>query len=320
MKKMEMSTSKKYSCQGLINLMKSAENHTLQALAVEYAKMGFPVFPCDSNKAPIVDHVLGFGHGFRDATIDLKLIARTWHKYPDAGIGVALPEDLIVFDCDVLKDAAKRPILMDGRPDIIGLKSFQNLILDLNLESPDLNTLSVKTQSGGRHFYYLMPEGTPSFCHTHALEGLDLKGYGGYVILPNSQGQYGRYEFLNLTEIRPIPETLLKWILQFRGAKTEFRKLPTGTGKVDREEIIRVLEPYWVRANGRRNDFTLAIAGFIARSGGTEDDATFIISELAKLTGKGHDHIPGAKYAFHREGPVKGFSSLEKLMEELLND
>ena len=317
MKKMETGTSKKYSCQGLINLMKSAENHTLQALAVEYAKMGFPVFPCDSNKAPIVDHVLGFGHGFRDATIDLKLIARTWHKYPDAGIGVALPEDLIVFDCDVLKDAAKRPILMDGRPDIIGLKSFQNLILDLNLESPDLNTLSVKTQSGGRHFYYLMPEGTPSFCHTHALEGLDLKGYGGYVILPNSQGQYGRYEFLNLTEIRPIPETLLKWILQFRGPKSEFKELPTGTAKIDREEMVRVLEPYWAKGDGRRNDLTMAIAGFIAHSGGSEDDAFYVIAKLCELTGKGCDHIPGAKYAFRRDGPVRGFRSLEQLMEDI---
>ena len=93
-----------------------------------------------------------------------------------------------------------------------------------------------------------------------------------------------------------------------------------GSGKVDREEIIRTLSPYWVKADGKRNEFTLAIAGFIARSGGTEADATFVISALAKLTGKGHDHIPGAKYAFHREGPVKGFSSLEKLMEELLNE
>ena len=309
-----------YNLSELINLMKSADKPTQQALAIEYSRVGFPVFPCDSNKAPIVDHSLGFVHGFKDATTNLKLIVRTWHKYPDAGIGVALPEDLIVFDCDVGKDAEKRPVLMDGRPDIIGLKSLQNLILDLNLKSSDLNTLSVKTQSGGRHFYYLMPEGTPSFCHTHAMEGLDLKGSGGYVILPHSRGQYGYYEFLNLTEIRPIPERLLRCVLQFRVPKSEFKELPTGTAKIDREEIVRILEPYWSKADGRRNEFTLAIAGFIAHSGGTEEDATFVISELAKLTGKGHDHIPGAKYAFRRDGPVKGFRSLEQLMEEISND
>ena len=317
--KKETSIPQWYSCQGLISLMKLADKPTQQALALEYAKMGFSLFPCNL-KAPIKDPFLGFEHGFRNGTRDLKLIARTWHKYPNAAIGLAIPEDLIIIDCDVKKDAEGRPILTDGHPDVIGLRSFQRLIIELGFMDADLDTLSVRTQSGGRHFYYRMPEGVPSFNHTHALEGLDLKGYGGYVILPHSQGQYGYYEFLNLTEIRTIPEGLLNWILQFRGAKTEFRKLPIGTGKVDREEIIRVLEPYWVRANGRRNDFTLAIAGFIARSGGTEEDATFIISELARLTGKGHDHIPGARYAFRREGPVKGFSSLEKLMEALQND
>ena len=309
-----------YNLSELINLMKSADKPTQQALAIEYSRVGFPVFPCDSNKAPIVDHSLGFVHGFKDATTNLKLIVRTWHKYPDAGIGVALPEDLIVFDCDVGKDAEKRPVLMDGRPDIIGLKSLQNLILDLNLKSSDLNTLSVKTQSGGRHFYYLMPEGTPSFCHTHAMEGLDLKGSGGYVILPNSPGQYGKYEFLNLTEIRPIPEALPNWILRFRGPKSEFKELPTGTAKIDREEIVRILTAYWAKGDGRRNDLTMAIAGFIAHSGGSENDAFYVIAKLCELTGKGCDHIPGAKYAFRRDGPVRGFRSLEQLMEDIGHD
>ena len=317
--KKEMRVPEKYSYQGLISLMKLTDKPTQQALALEYAKMEFSLFPCNL-KAPIKDPSLGFIHGFKDATTDLKLIARTWHKYPNAAIGLAIPEDLIIIDCDVKKNAEGSPVLMDGHPDIIGLRSFQRLIIEIDFKDADLNPLSVRTQSGGRHFYYRMPEGVLSFNRTHALEGLDLKGYGGYVILPNSPGQYGRYEFLNLTEIRAIPEGLLKWILQFRGPKTEFRKLPTGTGKVDREEIIRILEPYWVRANGRRNDFTLAIAGFIARSGGTEEDATFIISELARLTGKGHDHIPGARYAFRRAGPLKGFRTLEQLMEVLQND
>ena len=314
------STPKKYSCQGLISLMKLAYKPTQQALAIEYARAGLPVFPCNSNKAPILDPTMGFIHGFKDATADQKFIAKIWYKYPKAAIASAIPKNLIIIDCDAKKNAEGRPVLTDGHPDIIGLRSFQRLIIELDFTDADLNTLSVRTQSGGRHFYYRMPEGIPSFNHTHALEGLDLKGYGGYVILPNSQGQYGTYEFLNLTEIRPIPEALLKWVLQFRVPKSEFKKLPTGKAKIDRERIVRILEPYWAKADGRRNDFTLAIAGFIARSGGTEDDATFVISELTRLTGKGHDHISGAKYAFKRDGPVKGYRSLEQLMEEIEND
>ena len=259
---------KEYSLQGLITLIDSQVKPTQQGLAVEYRDMGFPVFPCNKDKAPIVDHSLGFRNGFKDATRDLKLIAKAWHKYPDAGIGLALPPDVIVFDCDVLKDAEKRPILKDGKPDVIGLKSFQELIIKLNLHEADINTLTVKTQSGGRHFFYRMPEGFPSFNHTHALEGLDIKGLRGYVILPNSRGQYGRYEFLNLTEIRPIPVALLRWILQFKDKPvSEFERLPIGTARVNRDEIIRILSPYWTKADGRRNDLTLAIAGFIARSG-----------------------------------------------------
>lgn len=295
----------------------NAKNLTAQGLAVEYAKIGWPVFPCDSFKAPIVDHVLGFIHGVNNATTDLNLIAKTWHKYQDAGIGLKIPENIIVFDCDVKKDAERRPILKDGNPDIIGLKSFQNLILRFNLQDTDLNTLSVKTQSGGRHFYYRMPEGVISFNHTHALEGLDLKGYGGYVILPNSKGQYGQYEFLNLTENRPIPEGLLKWVMSFKTPGGDLKKLSIGTAKIDREEIIRTLAPYWAKADGRRNDFTLAIAGFIAHSGGTPNDAVYIVAKLSEITGKGHDHVYGAKYAFRKEGKLKGLPTLKKLMAEV---
>lgn len=318
MKRMETGISKKYSCQKLINLFNSLEP-TQQGLAVEYAKIGWPVFPCDSNKVPIVDPSLGFVHGHKDAMTIPKFIAKTWHKYPNAAIGFAIPPDIEIIDCDVRKDAEKRPIIRDGKPEIIGLESLNGLARKLSLNDMDFATLTTKTQSGGCQIFYRMPKGVPSFCRTHALEGLDLKGYGGYVILPNSQGQYGKYEFLNLTEIQPIPEGLLKWILQFWEQKGEFKKLPTGTAMIDREEIVRVLVPYWAKADGKRNDFTLAISGFIARSGGSEQDALYVISKLCKLAGRGYDHIPGTRYAFHREGKIRGLPSIKQIMEEINN-
>lgn len=293
------------------------------SMAVEYGKFGFSIFPCNADKSPIVDPALGYYHGLHNSTTIPKVIAKTWHKYPDAAIGWAISRDIIVIDCDVKKDDEKRPILKDDdNPDIIGLRSFEELIIKLNLDEAALNTLTVKTQSGGRHFFYMMPEGGSSFNHTHAMEGLDIKGFGGYVILPNSQGQHGRYEFMNLTEIKPIPDPLLNWISSNFNDKIsgKYEKLPIGTAKIDREEIIRILAPYWAKAEGKRNDFMLAIAGFIARSGGTEQDAKNIISELCRLTGKGHDHIPGIRYAFSRDGPVKGLSSIENIMGEIKNE
>ena len=143
---------------------------------------------------------------------------------------------------------------------------------------------------------------------------------GGYTILPNSAGEYGKYHFLNLSEIREIPDSLLKWAMQFKGKTANVKPLPTGTGNVDREKIIRILRPYWDKGDGRRNDLTLSIAGFIAHSGGSENDATFVITELARITGKGGDHISGATYAFRRNGSVKGLTSLKKIMEEIEHD
>ena len=313
---------KKYSCQGIISLINSHAEPTQQAFAVEYGKI-FPVFPVGVNKVPIVDYSLGFKNGFWDATSDLKLIARTWHKYPNARIGLALPEDVIVFDCDVLKDDDKRPILIDGLPNIIGLTSFQKLVLDLNID--DIDTLTVRTQSGGRHFYYLMPEGIPSFNHNGALEGLDLKGFGGYVILPNSQGQYGRYEFLNLTEIRPIPESLLKWILQFKGSGSRELKEPEAQEVNDSRisDFANQVLPAWNKAIARHmgNEMRLAIAGTLYHYGWPEAEAERtmkLIIDGSEVKGLSDKNAVQYTYANGRAGrPVYGFSRLKQIIEEL---
>ncbi len=316
--------SKLYSCSDIIKLYEIAETPTMQALALAFAMMGWPVFPCKMDKTPIVDPLLGFTRGFKDATTDLKRIAKAWHKYPNASIGFAILPRIVVIDLDVLKDSNKVPIKEeDGTTIFPGLKSFQDLIA-LELYLPRcLETLSVDTQSGGRQFYYLLPEGYQSFNHTAALPGLDIKGYGGYVILPNSQGKFGNYSFRHLSAIKPIPEGLLNWIEKFRNPEPHASKVPIirpGTATIDLEEVVKILLPYWQKADGRRNDFTLAIAGFIARSGGSEEDAKYVVSELCERTGKGRDHINGTKYAFRRNGPIKGLNSIEKIMGKIEND
>jgi hypothetical protein len=202
-------TSSNYNrCTTVLNLSNLPESPTQQALAVEYAKMGWKIFPCDMSKAPIVDHSLNLLHGLKDSTSDPRIAAKIWYKYPGAAIGFAIPMHMIVFDCDVRKDSQKRPSFTDGVPDMTGLRSYQDLVIEFNITGAELQTMSVKTQSGGRHIYYQMPEGISSFNHTGALTGLDIKGFGGYVILPNSMGSYGKYEFLNRSEIRQIPESL----------------------------------------------------------------------------------------------------------------
>ena len=318
-----------YNPLNLINLSNLPESPTQQALAVEYAKMGWAIFPCDTNKAPIVDDALGFSHGFRDATTDLKLIARTWHKYPNAGIGLAIPEDLVIIDCDVRKDAEKRPVLKNGLPDMIGLKSFQDLVNQLNITGADLDTLSVKTQSGGRHFFHKMPEGISSFNHVAALPGLDLKGYGGYVILPNSVGEYGEYEFLNMTYIRPIPEALLKWVMQLKGQNVANARTSQVQQVVDDprvSEFVNEIMPAWNSAIREHlgNEMRLAIAGTLYHYGWPESKAKQVmrlIIEKSEVQGLSEKNVVNYTYKNGAAGKsVYGFSTLEKLINKLEGD
>ena len=180
------------------------------------------------------------------------------------------------------------------------------------------------------HFQYIyFIEDGPIGC-VPLKDGAYIKGKGGYALGPGSVHPngtvYGSREIKNVPIAVVGKEALLSSLKDFmttdpgRPKAFQFKQLPRGTAQIDRDEIVRILTPYWNKANGLRNDLTLTIAGFIARSGGSEGDATFIISELARMTGKGFDHIPGAKYAFRRDGPVKGLRSLEQLMEEISND
>ena len=300
--------------------MDTIKEPTQQGLAMEFAKMGIPVIPCKQDKTPIIDSELCLIHWNQDATTDMRMIAKIWHKYQNAAIGLVLPSGLIVIDCDVLKDGKKVPILRNGIPIQIGIESLQQIMLELNLSKEDLNTLSWDTQSGGRQFLFMMPPGFSSFNHTRLLDGLDVKGFGGYVIAPNSIGKFGQYKFRNLTEIKEIPIPLLNYI----NAKTKQCSIVNlssikgpGRVKIDCDTQVEILTPYWSKADGRRNDFMLAIAGFIARSGGAESDASYIVSKLSKITGKGGDHVNGVRYTFERTGKLKGIPSLRKIMEEI---
>lgn len=297
---------------------------------MEFAKMGIPVIPCKQDKTPIIDSELGLIHWNLDAATDMRMIAKIWHKYPNAAIGLVLPSGLIVIDSDVLKDGKKVPILRNGIPIQIGIESLQQIMLELNLSKEELNTLSWDTQSGGRQFLFKMPPGSSSFNHTRLLDGLDVKGFGGYVIAPNSIGKFGQYKFRNLTEIKEIPIPLLNYI----SSKTKkcsivnsYKIRAPVTVKIDRDKVVEIFKPYWEKADGKRNELALGIAGSIARLGGKESDATFVLSELCRLTGNGCDHVKVGGYTFKRfdgvDGQscsIRGLPSLKRLMGEIRNE
>ncbi len=297
---------------------------TLAACAIKYVNLGMPIFPLDG-KVPIKDLGLGFTNGFRSATTDLKKVAKTWWKYPNAGIGYAIPPDIQIFDLDVAKDPDGNRILLEGRPVHTGVKSFQNLILDLNLADEALGTLITKTQSDGCHIWYRMPPGISSFNRTSVMDGLDLKGCGGYVVLPLSPGKYGHYEFMNRAPVRMIPDALLNWILQLKKENSGASITPVSQDVDDPRvlEFANEIMEAWNAAirQHRGNEMRLAIVGTLFHYGwpqGQAEKAMRLI--IGKSDVKGLSDREAVRYTYNRGAaglPVSGFSTLKKIIEEL---
>ena len=133
--------------------------------ALDYAKNGLHVFPVKANgKTPLT------AHGFKDATIDPEQIATWWDEYPGANVGIATgTSGLFVIDVDV----------KDGKP---GLASFAKLARGVDLS----HVPTVRTPSGGVHYYFADPDGEFGITAGTLGDGIDTRGRGGYVVAPPS--------------------------------------------------------------------------------------------------------------------------------------
>lgn len=134
--------------------------------ALALAADRWPIFPL-AGKLPKIPKDAG-GNGFKDATTDPDTIREWWTRWPDANIGLAIPDDLIVIDIDPRHGGDESwTRLLDGRPE------------------PE--TLAVRTggPDGGRHLYFWHPGGKlKAFPRDW---GIDLREGGRhYVVCPPS--------------------------------------------------------------------------------------------------------------------------------------
>ena len=145
-----------------------SDNKNLDA-AIKYAtRYGFAVFPVAPNsKKPLTPN------GFKDAKKDVGAIRFWWKKWPNASVGIATgaASQLVVIDEDVDYDKG-----LDGRESIWQWQRDH---------SPLPDTARVITGRGGVHLYYHY-EGTDIKNSTGLLDGVDVRGEGGYVIAPPS--------------------------------------------------------------------------------------------------------------------------------------
>ncbi|WP_066927311.1 bifunctional DNA primase/polymerase [Methylobacterium sp. CCH5-D2] len=163
--------------------------------ALEWAGRGFRVFPCDpspageGSKRPLVARdkdaagkPIPKTGGFYKATTDEATIRRWWMRWPGALIGVRMGREAGVFAVD--PDVVKKP------GDADGLAAWTALVAQHGGEP---HTHTHRTPSGGRHVLLRYPEGRDVTNGEGNLPaGINVRGEGGYVIVPPSAMQDGR--------------------------------------------------------------------------------------------------------------------------------
>jgi hypothetical protein len=208
--------------------------------ALALAEKGFAVFPCiPRGKTPATKH------GFKDATRDPKVIETWWRVLPGHNIGVATGEPSGVFVIDV--DTKKA----DGE------KELRQLEAQLG-ELPA--TVESITPGGGRHIFFRHP-GWPVKCSQGEFAaGIDLRGDGGYVIVPPSVHPTGRRYFWSVDAADAFASAP-QWVLDRVKATTAVA--PTANSPAPADEWRRLVADGV--DEGQRNRSVARLAGHLLR-------------------------------------------------------
>ncbi|MBX9790029.1 MAG: bifunctional DNA primase/polymerase [Pirellulales bacterium] len=203
--------------------MKSNEDYALL-----YAKTGWRVLPvhafadglctCDDEqchspaKHPITTN------GCKDATTDVETINRWWRETNGmANVAIATGNGLLVLDVDAKSD---------------GLSS----LAELERANGTLPlTPMVETGGGGRHYFFSCPAETSIGNRAAIVQGIDVRGEGGYVVAPPSlhaSGSQYRWATPDDTPLAQVPYWLLELLAKPR--------TPSNNGAVVSTKLLTV--------------------------------------------------------------------------------
>lgn len=142
-------------------------------------------FPCNGNKRPATPN------GFEDGTFE---------NTPSIIFGV---------NCGEAKDlAGNTKYLLAIDVDTEGLYNWE-FLKAVKFTDEDLDTYTVRTPSGGLHYYYTTD--LPYSIKKNLRKGIDLKYVGGYVLGPNSISNSGTYEVINDVDIKTLPSNIFEY-------------------------------------------------------------------------------------------------------------
>ena len=210
--------------------------------AAFYSEQKWDIFPCKPHdKTPLVKWT-------DEATSDLEQIAEWWSKWPDANIGMATGERSGVFALDV--DA--------GHGGIETLKAHT----DKNGALPE--TPTSHTGGGGYHYIFEYADNVRNSAGKLG-QGLDTRGSGGYVIVPQSIHPNGKPYMWDKkpsqTAIAKAPEWLLKLLFNEQIQKAQ---APNDGALID----------------GKRNNELTRLAGTLRRKNASEDEIFVFINTV----------------------------------------
>ncbi|TQE19718.1 bifunctional DNA primase/polymerase [Streptomyces ipomoeae] len=186
--------------------------------AHQAAQRGLHVFPIGRLKLPAIrsphrDAPPGtppcrgacgrLGHGVHDATTDPKRLDEMFDAAPHAtgyGIGCGRGyEPLLGVD-------------LDRKNGVDGVASLAALAEKHGFAVPE--TTVVATPSGGLHLWFTGPAGAPVRNSAGKLgAGIDVRGYGGYLVGPGTWTPKGIYRFEERHTIAELPDALLALML-----------------------------------------------------------------------------------------------------------
>lgn len=162
------------------------------------------------------------------------------------------------------------------------------------------STLSVKTPSGGAHFYFKYPDGVKIKNRAGILPGIDIRGSGGYVLAPPSVVDGNQYTWDN-AKGEPAQAYWLLGLIHNIDKKPKIaaaRALVTknGSGSAYGSAALRSeIEAVRTAPEGQRNNqlFTSALKlGSLAAAGHLDaDEVSDSLSDAAKEAGLGDEEI-----------------------------
>lgn len=197
--------------------MNNFQKRTLE-VALKYAELGWAVLPTSkSSKRPLISG------GSRSATTDQNTIRSWWAEFPSANIGIATGKisGFWVVDVD----------MKDGKNGIKALEEFAGGTLAVEDDQ-----LIQTTASGGLHYLFQIPDGEEIRNAQGVVEGVDIRGEGGYIIAApsamNIEGEWIEYRWNDLSStVHQPPE----WAVRL---SKQVPPTATADGKFDVRQVI----------------------------------------------------------------------------------